>query len=206
MLLFICVFVRQCCSVWSVLYMDNTPTCGWVAVCDHWEQMFWTTWCSCSQRALHTLLYTYYAQEKKPTHISIQILYYHFYLISLLWKKTPPICVSPKTFPGVEGEWAPTHEKLPDPCHRGGVLCRGWGQQQEAVQETCRSVHPAWPEEASLHTHCGKTQDTLQETNQDHPQGTLIKWTNTHTPAFRDARQNKWLWLLQEIITGFFSL
>lgn len=74
--------------------------------------------------------------------------------------------------PGVKGERPPAHEKLPDPCQRGGVLRRGRRQQQETVQEARRAVHPAGPEEASLHPGCGETQDALQETYQDHPQGT----------------------------------
>lgn len=73
---------------------------------------------------------------------------------------------------GVEGERTPTHEKLPDPRHRRGILCWGRGQQQKAVQEACRSVHPPRPEEAALHPCCGETQDALQKTHQDHPQGT----------------------------------
>lgn len=72
---------------------------------------------------------------------------------------------------GVERERPPTYEKFPDPCHRRGVYCRGRGQQQEAIQEACRPVHPARPEKTALHPSCRETQDALQETHQDHPQG-----------------------------------
>lgn len=73
---------------------------------------------------------------------------------------------------GAEGERPPAHEKLPDPRHRRRVQRRGRRQQQEAVKEARRPLHPAGPEEAALHPGRGEAQDALQETHQDHPQGT----------------------------------
>lgn len=131
---------------------------------DHGEQMFWTTWFSCLQTA-HTPL-IYHAQQK---HFACKFLCFCLSLIIVRKISLDIFCV---VSPGVEGEWPPTHEKFSDPSHSGGVLGWGRGQQQEVVQEACCFVHPARPEEATLHPHCGETQDTLQETYQDHPKGT----------------------------------
>lgn len=94
---------------------------------------------------------------------------YEFHLHQPLIYNLSPLYL-PSTA-GVERERPPTYEKLPDPCHRWGVYCRGRGQQQEVIQEACRPVHPAGPEKTALHPSCGETQDALQETHQDHPQG-----------------------------------
>lgn len=161
-LLLICVFVRQCVRV---LYMNYTHI--WVGRSGT-KQMFWTTWFSCLQTA-HTPL-IYHAQQK---HFACKFLCFSCLLLltsNFIWEWFN------QTFyvvsPGVEREWPPTHEKFSDASHSGGVLGWGGGQQQEVVQEACCSVHPARPEEATFHPHCGETQDALQETYQDHPKGT----------------------------------
>lgn len=145
MLLFMCVCVNV---------FQSCVCCIWLPCAYGWiEQMFWTTWFS-------LLASTKRTWQNTDTHLfnffSHSLSLYLFLL---------------QTFPGVKGERSASHEKLPHPRHRRRVLCRGRGEQQEAVQEACRSVHPAGLEEAPLHTDCGETQDALQETHQDYPQG-----------------------------------
>lgn len=138
------------------MFVQPSVCCMWLPCTYGWiEQMFWTTWSSLQAHNVH---------DKTLTHI------YSFLSISLFLSLFFVVKIS-LTFPGVEGERSASHEKLPDPRHRRRVLCRGRGKQQEAVQEACCSVHPAGLEEAPLHTDCGETQDALQETHQDYPQG-----------------------------------